>query len=502
MGTGQKVTFGLYMLSALSVILGIRVEFQQPEYEVARDDPVSMTCTFQTEIPNSPTVIITWTADADDPNEPQISIGAFYHPGNVVDINSAYEGRATMKNDIAAGISTLSFSRVTMQENRVFQCKVQIPMDNDGQSADTTRLVVLVAPSQPVCNVQGEAEYGHNINLTCKSTEGSPTPIYKWERFDTSNNRQPFPPRTTERDGVLSLFNVSRETSGYYICTSTNKIRSASYNMTLSIMPPSMNMAFTAGLIGAGAAGLVVLLIVVYCCCCRKGKQQLQQEEAQDYEMRDAEEFRDDPKSVPYEDDTLKSSTANYVGGKGRNERFDNHTDDRQGGNRYDDRYEGGHSRSRDQLDRQDESRMRPSDRIDRYDDTRSHSSDRLDRYDDGRSRSSDRLDRNDDGRGRSNEQLDRYDDRRGRSNEQLDRYDDRRGRSNEQLDRYDDRRGRSNERLDRYDDNRSRSSDRLDRYEGSRDHYDDRRDHYEDQRERYQDNRTHYDDRRNYEDN
>lgn len=37
--------------------------------------------------------------------------------------------------------------------------------------------------------------------------------------------------------GVLSLFNISTETSGYYICTSSNKIQSASCNLTLSVMP-------------------------------------------------------------------------------------------------------------------------------------------------------------------------------------------------------------------------------------------------------------------------
>ncbi|XP_048095482.1 cell surface A33 antigen-like [Alosa alosa] len=486
MGTGQKVTFGLYILSALSVILGINVEFQQPEYEVARDDPVTMRCIFQTKKPNSPTVIISWTADADDPTEPQITIGTFYHPGNQIDITSEYEGRVTMTNDVAARISSLSFSRVTMQDNRVFQCAVKIPGDNDGQPADTARLLVLVAPSVPVCNVQGAAEYGHNINLTCKSAEGSPPPTYKWERFDTRNIPQPFPPRTTESNGVLSLFNVSRETSGYYKCTSTNKIRSVSYNMTLSVMPPSMNIGSTAGIIGGCAAGLLVLLIVVYCCCCRKKKN------APDHEMGDAVEFHDKPPletenesdGIRYgesREDTINQRTGYLL--EDRSDRFD--TDGRQGGNRYDDRSEGSHSRSRDRLDRQEDSRSRSSDRLDRYDDTRSRSSDRLDRCDDGRSRSSDRLDR--------------YDDGRSRSSDRLDRYDDGRSRSNDRLDRYDDTHSRSSDRLDRYDDGRSRSSDRLDRYEGRRDHYDDRSGR---QGDRYEDNRTRYDDRHNYEHN
>lgn len=167
--------------SALSVAMGIKVRFQQTEYEVARGDPVAMTCTFQTVKPNSDVIVVTWSADADDPTEPQvtqhkhygtyfmtviliptctfgdwkiisfifilcfqIAIGTYFYP-KTVDINTDYEGRVTMANDVKAtpGVSTLSFSSVTMNENRVFQCSVQIPGDNDGEPSDTTRLVVL-----------------------------------------------------------------------------------------------------------------------------------------------------------------------------------------------------------------------------------------------------------------------------------------------------------------------------------------------------------------------
>lgn len=38
-------------------------------------------------------------------------------------------------------------------------------------------------------------------------------------------------------DGILSLYNISKDTSGYYICTSSNKIRSAQCNITLAVMP-------------------------------------------------------------------------------------------------------------------------------------------------------------------------------------------------------------------------------------------------------------------------
>lgn len=64
--------------------------------------------------------------------------------------------------------------------------------------------VFTVAPSRPVCKVKGTAEYGHNINLTCVSEEGSPTPTYKWERYDFRDVIQAFPIKTTESKFCLS----------------------------------------------------------------------------------------------------------------------------------------------------------------------------------------------------------------------------------------------------------------------------------------------------------
>ncbi|KTF89635.1 hypothetical protein cypCar_00014077 [Cyprinus carpio] len=128
-----------------------------------------------------------------------------------------------------------------------------------------------VAPSQPSCKVVGTAEYGHNISITCVSEEGSPTPTYKWERY-VKNAPRAFPVKNTEKDGVLSLVSVSMETSGYYICLSTNKVRSAKCNMTLSVMLSSMNLA-TIGIVGCTAGVTVLIIGLVIICCCRKQKQ-------------------------------------------------------------------------------------------------------------------------------------------------------------------------------------------------------------------------------------
>uniref|UniRef100_A0A3Q0SVX3 Glycoprotein A33 (transmembrane), paralog b n=1 Tax=Amphilophus citrinellus TaxID=61819 RepID=A0A3Q0SVX3_AMPCI len=151
--------------------------------------------------------------------------------GKPVEIAPSYEGRASM--EVNNQVSTLHLTKVTMQDNRRFQCSILIPGDDDGTPAVTTTLLVL-APSPPICKLQGSAEYFYNITLTCMSEEGSPEPTYDWKSYSVDNIPRQFPPKAFQ-DGALSLFNITRETSGFYICTSKNRIASASCNFTLAV---------------------------------------------------------------------------------------------------------------------------------------------------------------------------------------------------------------------------------------------------------------------------
>lgn len=55
-----------------------------------------------------------------------------------------------------------------------------------------------MAPSAPDCKIQGTAQYGQDITLSCLSAEGSPPPTYSWERRNVQNQPVPQPPKTTD----------------------------------------------------------------------------------------------------------------------------------------------------------------------------------------------------------------------------------------------------------------------------------------------------------------
>ncbi|XP_048054272.1 glycoprotein A33 (transmembrane), paralog a [Megalobrama amblycephala] len=375
------------------------VDIPQAIYKIALDDNVTIPCKFtpQTDGAN---IRVTWTATPDVTTDPAIKIVTYSGPTSIK-VYPKYKGRAILVHDIKNGKADLQLLRVTSADTRFHACEVENTDNEEDAVSDRTNLIVLVPPSPPICKIEGVSEYYQNINLTCRSEKGSPPPTYKWQRYDTNNIAQLNPPKATDLNGVLSLYNITKETSGFFICTSTNEIRSEKCNLTLAVMPPSMSMASVGGIVGAVVAVALIFGLIIICCyCCRK------KEKAEEYRMGTPEggEFTDkDPEGkVDGPDEHVSYEEERRVKSAGRHDP-------------QDDRSERSYDRRSDYTDRRDD----PSDRRERYD--------RDDRYDDRR---------------------DRYDDRRDRHSDRNDRYDDRR-------DRYDDRRDRdddSDHYSERYD--------------------------------------------------
>ncbi|KAK1891707.1 Cell surface A33 antigen [Dissostichus eleginoides] len=417
----------MYTLTLLSLVLSgvgaVVVSIPKNVYEFARGDNITIPCAFKPKGPPK-YVIISWSIEAAEVGAKEINIVTYYSADKTTDIKALYEGRVSLDVDVPRGKANLKLSNIKLEDNKLFECRLQIPSDDEGTPAATTRLVVLVAPSTPICKMQGKAEYGKNVNLTCLSEEGSPTPTYTWQSQDVRNMPRVRDPRTTDKGGILSLYNISKDTSGYFVCTSRNKIRSATCNITLTVMPPSMNIGSTAGIIGGVVALLIVLIIVIYCCCCRKKKKEeeyamgVREEEYSDKESaRNGDGRRPDGHEDPqgYDDSSVRRSPV---------ERND----------RNEERSERDYDRRKDNEDGRSDYNDRRSDYDDRrsdYDDRRSDYDDRRSDYDDRRDRPSDRNERYDDDP--------RYDDRRDRRSDVDDRYDDRKDRRSDVDDRYDE---------------------------------------------------------------
>ncbi|NXE91987.1 GPA33 protein, partial [Menura novaehollandiae] len=179
-----------------------------------------------------------------------------------------YDDRIQFSGDVKHRDVSITLRAVTMADNGTYVCSVRLRNDPPRQLASLD-LFVLVAPSKPECRILGTPQYGQTINLTCVSHEGSPKPKYTWKSFNVQNEPRVLPYTEGEQ---ITLKNISADTSGFYICTSTNVVGTEFCNMTVSVVPPSMNIALYAGIIGGVVAAIVVIGIVAYCCCCRAGK--------------------------------------------------------------------------------------------------------------------------------------------------------------------------------------------------------------------------------------
>lgn len=178
-----------------------------------------------------------------------------------------YTNRVNLSSNAENSDASITINHLTMDDNGTYECSVSLMSDMVGTTQSRVRLLVLVPPSKPVCRIEGEVVIGNNIQLTCKSEEGSPAPQYSWKSYSIQHQERPLVPPVTGQ--TLFLKNISTEMSGYYICTSANDVGVESCNITVAVRLPSMNVALYAGIAGGIVGVLIIIGIIVYCCCCR-----------------------------------------------------------------------------------------------------------------------------------------------------------------------------------------------------------------------------------------
>ncbi|XP_029950774.1 cell surface A33 antigen-like [Salarias fasciatus] len=253
----QKLWIFTVFLAVLSGVSAINVHISKENYEVLKGDSATLTCTFQSTI-TPQLAIISWSAVGTQPDDQEVLIITHYYPMKRTDVKPAYAGRFLLNVDVLRGKAMLRLSSVTSADDKIYECRVLIPGDDEGKSAATTRLVVNEPVSKPVCGIQGTVRSGENINLTCHSEKGSPPPSYRWERWHESvgSKRRFMAHTTTQNGGVLSLYDISNDTSGLYYCMSWNKIRTSTCEVHLSVLLDDSPGSDVFGAVGGAVAGV------------------------------------------------------------------------------------------------------------------------------------------------------------------------------------------------------------------------------------------------------
>ncbi|XP_055500294.1 cell surface A33 antigen-like isoform X1 [Leucoraja erinacea] len=293
----------LYLLAALTSLNAMNVNVKVSHMEIARGDALHLQCTYQTIASTKNHLTIEWILVEEVPSEePTVDVIQYFY-GGVYSFGKRYKGRVNFTGDANGEDCSIAIQNAQITDTGTYVVEVTSRDDLVGTRKETVDVIVLVPPTPPVCKIEGKAEYGETVKLMCHSEEGSPTPVYTWQNYSPMNQPRQMPQMSIQESDGLTLKNISAKTSGFFICTSKNKIRAASCNITLAVMPPSMNIAFYGGIIGGAVGVLIILGIIVYCCCCR-GEEKL----PEDYEMEDPRYEEEEPaEGYPKRDDNART---------------------------------------------------------------------------------------------------------------------------------------------------------------------------------------------------
>ncbi|XP_059498715.1 immunoglobulin superfamily member 11-like isoform X2 [Stegostoma tigrinum] len=136
-----------------------------------------------------------------------------------------------LNNPLQSG--TISIEGTHSADAGLYQCLVVNPILNHLSLIRLINVTVLEPPSTPTCSAEGELELGSEITLTCRSFTGDPQPRYSWWKQDPKGN---IPLHLLQKDGIVVLHNVTEETSGRYVCVSSNSLGSESCFILLQLL--------------------------------------------------------------------------------------------------------------------------------------------------------------------------------------------------------------------------------------------------------------------------
>ncbi|XP_017288701.1 endothelial cell adhesion molecule a [Kryptolebias marmoratus] len=121
-------------------------------------------------------------------------------------------------------------------------------------------LDVKVPPSVPTCSLSAKPVLKGNVTLTCSSSTGKPTPLYKWKKTSPTSEVF-FSPMLNEKTGTLKLTNLSSNMSGKYVCNASNAAGSESCFINLEIVG-SNRVGMIVGATVGSVLGFIFLLFV------------------------------------------------------------------------------------------------------------------------------------------------------------------------------------------------------------------------------------------------
>ncbi|KAG8434660.1 hypothetical protein GDO86_012863 [Hymenochirus boettgeri] len=210
----------------------------------------------------------------------------YYSNGKTYKPGSQAERLSIFNNPPTTGIASVQLNNIRSSDSGSYACEVNNPPDFSGTGSGIVKLIVQVPPSNPECQLSGSAIAGHEITLTCSSSEGNPTPVYTWSHEGSTITL--FPGLMENQiSGSLLITNLSQANSGTYKCVASNDQGSASCDLTVSISNKVDAGTIAGVVVGVLLAILLIVAVAIYILCYRRKQKKPQKPDYPGNELRE-----------------------------------------------------------------------------------------------------------------------------------------------------------------------------------------------------------------------
>ncbi|XP_072320312.1 endothelial cell-selective adhesion molecule isoform X2 [Eucyclogobius newberryi] len=225
------------------------VEIPTKVIEVVKGRMVMLQAWYSPSLDISKNVVI-WTFETNK-STPVINFSS----GKVGYGQNVFTKRVSFSAEMPSANLSIYINNTQESDSGRYVCQVVVPGEDfiSGQLS----LNVKVPPSPPVCTMTGNPVVRGNVTLSCTSSQGKPTPQYKWTKAAPVSEVF-FSPMQNERQGTLRLSNLTKSMSGKYVCRASNTAGSDTCSINLEVITSS-----NAGMIAAATLGSIVGLVAV-----------------------------------------------------------------------------------------------------------------------------------------------------------------------------------------------------------------------------------------------
>ncbi|ERE74817.1 CXADR-like membrane protein [Cricetulus griseus] len=195
--------FLLFPVSYYVGTLGTHTEIKR-----VAEEKVTLPCHHQLGLPEKDTLDIEWLLTDNEGNQKVVITYSSRHVYN--NLTEEQRGRVAFASNFLAGDASLQIEPLKPSDEGRYTCKVK----NSGRYVwSHVILKVLVKPSKPKCELEGELTEGSDLTLQCESASGTKPIVYYWQRIrEKEGEDEHLPPRS--RIDVQSIGMVAGAVTG------------------------------------------------------------------------------------------------------------------------------------------------------------------------------------------------------------------------------------------------------------------------------------------------